>query len=76
MPEIVKVRRQRIVENELRIPFLGNWVFRSISFIGDDGSPEDVDLDLMYVGKLEPIEGTLDNWDGESIVLDNGWLLD
>jgi multidrug efflux pump subunit AcrA (membrane-fusion protein) len=76
LPEIVKVRRQRIVENELRIPFLGNWVFRSISFIGDDGSPEDVDLDLMYVGKLEPIEGTLDNWDGESIVLDNGWLLD
>ena len=88
LPDVVKVRRQRLVENELNIPFLGNWVFRSVQMLDDKGEPFDVDLDSLYVGSFvgDPNAdapkatggGTPpENWDGESVVLDPGseWML-
>ncbi|MCR9208696.1 MAG: HlyD family efflux transporter periplasmic adaptor subunit [bacterium] len=88
LPDVVKVRRQRLVENELNIPFLGNWVFRSVQMLDDKGEPVDVDLDSLYVGSFvgDPNAdapkaasgGTPpENWDGESVVLDPGseWML-
>ncbi|MFG0264389.1 MAG: efflux RND transporter periplasmic adaptor subunit, partial [Rhodopirellula sp. JB055] len=52
LPEVLKVRRQRLKENGLRIPFLGNWVFQSVQMQDDNGEPVDIDLDSLYVGKL------------------------
>lgn len=80
-PALLKVRRQRLVEHDLRIPFLGNWVFRSVSFIDDAGADETIDLDSLYIGE---IVGEIINdgqsepeWDGESVVVDPGsqWML-
>jgi multidrug efflux pump subunit AcrA (membrane-fusion protein) len=88
LPEVLKVRRQRLKENKLRVPFLGNWVFRSVQMLSDKGEPIDIDLDSLYVGKLvgDSIVDTAvtarggtppKNWDGESVVLDSGaeWML-
>ncbi|ELP31169.1 efflux RND transporter periplasmic adaptor subunit [Rhodopirellula baltica] len=88
LPDVVKVRRQRLVENELKIPFLGNWVFRSVQMLDDSGEPIDIDLDSLYVGGFvgDPNADSPNatgggtppqNWDGESIVLDPGseWML-
>ncbi len=77
LPKILKVKRQRLVENDLRIPFLGNWVFRSVSFLDDDGGSETLSLDTIYIGELEQGPSAASNWDGESVVLDAGaqWML-
>ncbi|PHQ33825.1 efflux RND transporter periplasmic adaptor subunit [Rhodopirellula bahusiensis] len=88
LPDVVKVRQQRLVENDLKIPFLGNWVFRSVQMINENNKPIEVDLDSFYVGKIvgdpskEPVDATPGgtppkNWDGESFVLDPGseWKL-
>ncbi|WP_047812697.1 efflux RND transporter periplasmic adaptor subunit [Rhodopirellula islandica] len=88
LPEVLKVRQQRLQENKLRIPFLGNWVFRSVQMLGENGEPIDIDLESLYVGKLagdpnmDPAEAKQGgnpprNWDGESVVLDPGaeWML-
>ncbi len=76
-PKVLIVRKQRIVENDLRIPFLGNWIFRSVSFADDNGEPEAVERESLYVGSFGSGEGPPANWDGESVVLDAGsqWML-
>ncbi|WP_442508989.1 efflux RND transporter periplasmic adaptor subunit [Novipirellula sp. SH528] len=77
LPKILKVERQRLIENDLRIPFLGNWVFRSVSFLDDDGGNETLSLDTIYIGELEKGPSAASDWDGESVVLDAGaqWML-
>ncbi len=76
-PKLLKVRKQRIVENDLRIPFLGNWIFRSVSFTDASGAPEAPNLESLYVGRFGSGDGPPANWDGESVVLDAGsqWML-
>ncbi|QDS89243.1 Inner membrane protein YibH [Rosistilla ulvae] len=73
LPSVLKVRQQRIVENELRVPFLGNWIFRSFTFV----DPEPVDEETLYVGQLKFQDNRPQDWDGESVVLDAGsqWML-
>ncbi len=76
-PKILKVRRQRLTENDLRIPFLGNWVFRSVSFLDDKGNREILPQNTIYIGELESGPSAASAWDGESVVLDAGaqWML-
>ncbi|QDS91903.1 Inner membrane protein YiaV precursor [Roseimaritima multifibrata] len=70
-PEVLKVRKQMLEELDLRVPFLGNWFFRSVQFKDDDGKTMPVDEDWIYVGTLEGGEETLAHWDGESVVLNS-----
>lgn len=72
-PEFLKVRKQPIIETEMRVPFLGNWEFHSVTF-ADDAPPN---LETLYVGQLE-IEGQEPlQWAGEHVSLDSGsqWML-
>lgn len=77
IPDVMKVRPQRIVQRELRIPFLGNWVFQSVDFVNQDGTPAEVPLSTLYVGKIEDGDSAPPHWDGESVALDAGsvWML-
>ncbi|EMI42608.1 membrane fusion protein [Rhodopirellula sp. SWK7] len=77
IPSVLKVRPQRLIENDLRIPFLGNWIFRSVTFVNDDGTPADMSRTSLYIGKIEDGEAAPSNWDGESVALDAGsvWML-
>ncbi|GAA5510098.1 efflux RND transporter periplasmic adaptor subunit [Novipirellula caenicola] len=77
LPKILKVKRQRLIENDLRIPFLGNWVFRSVSFVDDDGGRQTLPQETIYVGELVDDSVSASGWDGESVVLDAGaqWML-
>jgi multidrug efflux pump subunit AcrA (membrane-fusion protein) len=76
-PPVLKVRRQGLIENDLRIPFLGNWTFRSVSFIDDQGESQSVSLNSLYVGELNDNGNPLTDWDGESVAPDSGsqWML-
>ncbi|WP_231753152.1 efflux RND transporter periplasmic adaptor subunit [Rosistilla carotiformis] len=73
LPTVLKVRQRRIVEHDLRVPFLGNWTFRSIAFV--DSEP--VDENTLYVGQLKFEDNDASTWDGESVILDAGsqWML-
>lgn len=77
IPSVLKVRPQRLIENDLRIPFLGNWIFRSVTFVNDDGTAADMSRTALYIGKIEDGEAAPSNWDGESVALDAGsvWML-
>ncbi|WP_438811161.1 efflux RND transporter periplasmic adaptor subunit [Rhodopirellula halodulae] len=88
LPPIIKVRRQRIVEQDMRVPFLGNWTFCSVTMLDENGQPTDIDLDSIYTGKwISPSTVTSEdptpggtapvNWDGESVVVAPGseWML-
>ncbi|MCM2373747.1 HlyD family efflux transporter periplasmic adaptor subunit [Rhodopirellula sp. ICT_H3.1] len=77
IPPVLKVRPQRLIEKDLRIPFLGNWVFRSVEFVDDERRPAEVPLTTLYVGEIETGENDAPNWDGESVALDAGsvWML-
>ncbi|WP_417747448.1 efflux RND transporter periplasmic adaptor subunit [Rosistilla oblonga] len=73
LPNVLKVRKHRITEHDLRVPFLGNWIFRSVSFV----EPDAVGEDTLYVGRLSFPDDREDQWDGESVVLVAGsqWML-
>ncbi|EMI20396.1 membrane-fusion protein [Rhodopirellula maiorica SM1] len=77
LPKILKVQRQRLIEHDLRIPFLGNWIFRSVSFLDDQGDSIKLPQETIYVGELADGPSAASAWDGESVVLDAGaqWML-
>lgn len=68
----LQVTKQRLIENDLRVSFLGNWVFRSVSFV----EPIVVEETSLYVGKLGT-DGDPNQWSGNEVVIDSGpqWML-
>ncbi|TWU43401.1 putative efflux pump membrane fusion protein [Novipirellula aureliae] len=74
MPDVMKVRKHYIQSSGLRIPFLGNWVFQPVTFLGDN---DRITPRTLIAGELEYPCGQESNWDGESIVFDSGkhWML-
>ncbi|QDV25609.1 efflux RND transporter periplasmic adaptor subunit [Aureliella helgolandensis] len=41
LPKVFHVRKVRILENDLRIPFLGNWIFRSVTLKNSSTSQDE-----------------------------------
>ena len=72
LPPILKVKREEVVVEDLRISFLGNWVFREAKFV----NAEITDQNLV-AGELAFIDVEEDKWDSESVFLDSGpeWAL-
>ena len=71
IPEVASVTRRQVELLDLRIPYLGNWVFREVRF-HDEPPP----LGLL-AGQLEFPDGARNDWDGTSLVFDSGpqWML-
>src|SRR5690606_33709164 len=57
---------------EFLIPFLGNWMFRQVTFEDTSITPTN-----MIAGQLEFPDNPREQWDGLTLFLDNGkqWLL-
>ena len=72
LPELLKVTKEPVVPGDVRLPFLGNWVFRQVSFVD-----ESVTAENLIVGKLEFLDHPREDWDGESVYMDSGmqWML-
>lgn len=72
MPESVKVRKVEVQPSEIRVPFLGNWVFRQVTFLDDSIQPTN-----LIAGKLEFPDNERVEWDGETLFVDSGqqWML-
>ena len=72
LPPLLKVDRKKVILSDVRLPFLGNWIFRQVKF--QDGSVTDQNL---LVGALSFTDVDRDQWDGESVFLDLGmqWML-
>lgn len=73
LPPVMKVRKQRLTENELQFPFLGIWSFQSVRF----EDPTNIDENSIYAGELETGDIKPSEWTGDSVALDSGaqWLL-
>ncbi|QDT08194.1 efflux RND transporter periplasmic adaptor subunit [Planctomycetes bacterium K23_9] len=73
MPRILKVKKVRITENDFRVPFLGNWIFRAVTF--DD--PSSIDELTLYTGELETGDKDPSEWEGDGVMVDSGsqWML-
>lgn len=67
------VRKLRITPGTLKIPYLGNWVFQQIQVDDNEFDPA---VNLV-VGKLNVSEGTPEEWNGDTVLLDSGgqWML-
>ncbi|TWU40635.1 efflux RND transporter periplasmic adaptor subunit [Novipirellula artificiosorum] len=72
IPEVVAVTKRPVELLDLRIPYLGNWVFRQVRFVDNPPPP----LGLL-AGRLEFPEGDREQWDGKSLIFDSGpqWML-
>lgn len=75
LQEVTKVRKHYVSVLDMRIPFLGNWVFRPVVFA--PAAAAQVDRESLITGKLEFPDGERSRWDGESVVIDGGahWML-
>lgn len=72
IPEIATVTKRPVELLDLRIPYLGNWVFRQVRFI--DSPPPPLGL---IAGLLEFPDADREQWDGKSLIFDSGpqWML-
>lgn len=72
-PEFLEVQKQRLTENDMRVPFLGNWMFRSVTFADSSA----IDPTTMYIGELQVDGIEANQWVGDSVSLDSGsqWML-
>jgi len=72
IPEVVLLTRRPVELLDLRIPYLGNWVFRHVRFLGSLPPP----IGLL-AGALEFPDSDREQWDGERLVFDSGpqWML-
>ena len=70
---VYKVRKLRVKPEEMKIPFLGNWVFQQIS---TDDAEFDPKRNLV-VGKLLVADGEPSDWSGDTVLVDAGgqWML-
>ncbi|MCO8121602.1 HlyD family efflux transporter periplasmic adaptor subunit [Stieleria sp. TO1_6] len=72
IPDLVKLEKRKVELLDLRIPYLGNWVFRQVKFVGDAPSPR-----CLLAGQLEFPDDDRQLWDQTSLVFDSGpqWML-
>jgi hypothetical protein len=72
-PEVLKVKRQPVTLEEIRIPFLGIWTFQAIRFENES----EIHDESLIVGELEIDGGSVFDWQGDSVILDSGaqWVL-
>ncbi len=72
IPKVLKVQKEPIQLLDLRVPFLGNWIFQQVQF----DNPL-VDSQSLLAAKLEFFNNDRSNWDGESVIIDAGqqWML-
>lgn len=72
-PEILKVRRQDVTLEDIRIPFLGIWTFQAVRFKSQD----ELHDESLIIGELEFKGRSNSDWDGQSVILDSGaqWVL-
>ncbi|QDV61772.1 efflux RND transporter periplasmic adaptor subunit [Crateriforma conspicua] len=72
IPDIVKLQRREVEMLPLRIPYLGNWVFRQVRFVETPPGP-----DSLLAGALEFPDEDRDQWNGCNLVFDAGpqWML-
>ncbi|GAB5402785.1 MAG: HlyD family efflux transporter periplasmic adaptor subunit [Aureliella sp.] len=69
----LKVRKIRVTPGDLKIPYLGNWVFQSV--VVDD---EEFDASVnMVVGELKVREGEASQWNGDTVarMTEGRWML-
>ena len=70
---VLKVRKVRVIPGELRVPFLGIWVFQEITVAPDEDF--DVENDII-AGALDIPKDESAKWDGETVLFErNQWLL-
>ncbi len=71
-PEIVKVKREKVILGQVLIPFLGNWNFQQLTFENKSIKPTNI-----IAGKLEFTDIPKSEWDGETVYIDSGnqWML-
>ena len=72
MPPVLKVEKKLVQLSPIRIPFLGNWIFRQATFVDESVSDQN-----LIVGPLTFFDISENEWDGESVILDSGelWVL-
>lgn len=73
MDEVVSVRKEKVTKTQLRIPFLGNWIFQHVMF--ENG--EALNSKSLVAGKLVLPPQADAKWDGKSVFVDSGeqWML-
>lgn len=73
VPEVLEVAKMRVALGDRSIPFLGNWVFQTVTVPDEQFNPE---TDL-FAGALIVESGTPSEWDGTHVMLDRGgqWML-
>lgn len=73
IPQMLEVAKMRVSLGDRSIPFLGNWIFQTVSVQDPDFNPE---TDL-FAGELTLESGSLDDWTGNKVLLDRGgqWML-
>lgn len=70
---LLKVRKLRVTPGDLKIPFLGNWVFQQVDINDTNFDPEK----NMVIGELNVTEGEPSDWNGDTVARSSGgqWML-
>ena len=73
LPRVLEVERQTVTPLPLRIPFLGNWIFRAVAF----ADPNAVDEKSLVIGDAKIENGDASQWNGGPVVIDSveQWML-
>lgn len=73
LPELLEVTKMRVDLGDRSIPFLGNWIFQTVTFQNKNFDPQ---TDL-FTGEIITDSGDSNDWDGKLVMLDRGgqWLL-
>ena len=73
IPEILEVAKMRVTPGDLSVPFLGNWVFQTVTVDDRDFDPQA----NLFVGELIVDSGSPDDWNGSQVMVDRGgqWML-
>ncbi|MEM8944976.1 MAG: HlyD family efflux transporter periplasmic adaptor subunit [Planctomycetota bacterium] len=73
VPELLEVAKMRVTPGDLSLPFLGNWVFQTVTIQDSNFNPK---TDL-FVGELLVDSGSANDWDGTKVMVDRGgqWML-
>lgn len=73
LPQLLEVAKMRINKGDRSIPFLGNWVFQTVT-VNDESFNPQADL---FAGELQVAEGTPNDWNGKLVFMDRGdqWML-
>lgn len=74
LPDLLEVTKLRITPGNLSIPFLGNWVFQSVTI--NEGQEFDPTSEF-FAGELILDEDTPNDWNGTHVYVDSGgqWML-